>query len=503
MDKNISINNEHENYNNEFFRVQENLLQHVRNKDNYRTQQYKAYNKAHISKDYSSQNQRRLYFNECIFNQASFKHSGFTGSYFRKCIFKNCILDFAVFDNCYFNDCTFIFDKETKIPSASFCNSFFINSTLRNCYLHGCSLTGVSFDCTEFISCCLDDIIWENAKIMNCLFESVRLRNLNIEFVYFSKNRFINTKIPFASIPYAFNCIKYLLETEDDIYIDSATNEIGLSKKEYIEIIPDLIYFYSKTNNYFPLANIYASIGNLDESFSTIKKSVPFLVKLHEYRTLKYISQLMKFNNFSLTQKSEIYKLIKLNIYKQKLYQEDRFLNADLYLFEIRNNLLNDTEKAKVTFEMYTNIDNKSPEKLSLFLNDLETIFSEFKEEYHYIEYRHNSPYQFLLNIVSSPEEIVKIICVIYFVYLGIDKFYNHYLDTKQKRLSVKKTELEIKKLENEANQKNKTSIDKLKTISSDMSQKNIKINTIYHNVYNIDLTNLYGNDFQQYTNCK
>lgn len=503
MDNNISINNELENYNNEFFRVQENLLQHVWNKDNYRTHQYKAYNKAHFSKNYSSQNQRRSYFNECIFDKASFKHSGFTGSYFIKCIFKNCILDFAVFDNCYFNNCTFIFDKETKIPSASFCNSFFINSTFRNCYLHGCSLTGVCFDCSEFIICCLDDIIWENSKIMNCLFENVRLRNLNIEFVYFSKNHFINTKIPFASIPYAFNCIKYLLETEDDVYIDSATNEFGLSKKEYIEIIPDLIYFYSKTNNYFPLANIYAAIGNLDKSFLTIKKSVPFLVKLHEYRTLKYISQLMKYNDFSLSQKSEIYRLIKLNIYKQKLYQEDRFLNADLYLFEIRNNLLNDTEKAKVTFEIYTNIDNKSPEKLSLFLNDLETIFSEFKEESHYIEYRHNSPYQFLLNIISSPEEIVEIIGVIYFVYLGIDKFYNHYLDTKQKRLSVRKTELEIKNLESEINQKDKDSIDKLKSISSKLSQKNIKVDTIYHNVYNIDLTNSYGNDFQQYTNCK
>ncbi len=488
--------------NDRFTKSQTNLLKHVTNKDNYRTNQYKVFNNLSISKSYNSQNQRRSYFFDCIFNHASFRNCGLTGSYFIKCHFINCDLNFAIFDNCYFDNCTFEYNNAQKILSASFCGSIMKNSFFKKCVLDACSLTNISCYGTTFETCIFDNIIWENSKICGCIFNDVRLDNLNIEFVLFDGNTLINTHLPFASIPFSFKCIDYLRTTEDHVYIDSETNADGISKEQYLDLISDLICFYSFTNNYFPLANIYAAIGEIDKSFEAIKKSIHFLIKLHEYRTLKYMSQLMTLYDFSANQKNEVYQIITNELYLQSLSQEDKLLNADIYLFEIRNNLLNNTQNGYVTFEIYTNIPSCDSKTLAFFIEQVEELFLWCSiPNTHYLEYRHNSPYQFLLSVFSSPEGIVEFIGIIYLALLGMDKFYNKYLDTKQKRLNIEKTEQEIVKLRNEneaTNKKEKKT--ECANIYENIKEHSINISVIYHNVYNTDLTN-YGDGFQHFSN--
>ena len=127
--------------------------------------------------------------------------------------------------------------------------------------------------------------------------------------------------------------------------------------------------------------------------------------------------------------------------------QEDKLLNADIYLFEIRNNLLNDTQNGYVTFELYTDISSRDSKTLSYFIEQIERLFLLCSiPSTHYLEYRHNSPYQFLLSVFSSPAGIAEIIGIIYLALLGVDKFYNKYLDTKQKRLNLEKTKHTIRK---------------------------------------------------------
>lgn len=487
----------------EFLTAQKDLLVHVSNKDNYRTQQYKVYSGADIKKDFSSQNQRRSYFLNCTFNNSSFINCGLSGSYFINCNFENCEFNYSFFDNCFFRNCTFSFNKYENILSASFCNSIFINCTIHDCSFNSCSFTNVTFNNTVFERCCLNDIVWENAKIYFCKFDSVKLLNLNIEFVHFENNTFNNTVLPFASIPFSFKCIEYLISTEDNVRISSELNSEGITKDEYINsVIPQLICFYKYTNNYFPLANILVSIGKTNESFEIIKKSIPFLIRIHEYRTLKYISILMQNHNFTNKQKSDVYRLINHELYCQTLSQEDYWLNAEVYLFEIRNNLLNGPNKAYVTLELYTNINKDSTEKLNVLINKIESVFNCIKEnESHYIEYRHNSPFQFLITAFSSPEGILEIISIFYLSLLGIDKFYNKYLDIKQKRLDIQKTKLEIEDMRNKGD---KSSLDnqkkKIYNMHDELSENNIHVETIYHNVYNVNISE-YGTDFQHYTN--
>ena len=502
MDENLFIANELNPERQEFLIAQNKLLQHVSNKDNYREQQYKGFNNVNITKDFTSQNQRRSYFFECVFEKSIFKHTGFTGSYFIKCKFENCDLDFAVLDNCYFYDCEFYFDEFKTILAASFCNSALILSSFTNCTLQACSLTGINCEKSNFENCILDDIIWENAKIIDCNFNKVKLQNLNIEYVYFDNNHLVDTNLPFASIPFSFKCINYLIKTTDIVKIDSETSENGINKEEYFELLPSLICFYKNTNNYFPLANILASTGKINDAFEVIKNSIPFLVKLHEYRTIKYISELMKYKDFSLSQKNEIYQIITSTIFKQQLFKEDYFLKADLYLFEIRNNLLNEIMNPRVSFEIYTNIEYKSYDKLQLLLDKIEYILNYYRNtETHYIEYRHNSPFQLLINIISSPETLVEIISVLYFSLAGIDKLYNKYLDTKQKKLDIEKTQLEIDKLKNNNNSDVKLSESDLNNIYKELQTNSIKIKKIYHNVNNVNVSNNYGDSFQNYSN--
>lgn len=488
--------------NNKFTKSQTKLLMHVTNKDNYRANQYKVFNNLTISKNYDSQNQRRSYFFDCDFEQASFQNCGLTGSYFIKCRFIDCNLNFAIFDNCYFDNCTFEYNNYQKIQSASFCGSIIKDSFFSKCCLNACSLTNISCYGTTFKICVFDNIIWENSKIYGCIFNNVKLKNLNIEFVLFDSNTLINTHLPFASIPFCFKCLDYLMKTKDSVYINSELKEKGISKEEYLDLIPDFICFYSYTNNYFPLANIYAAIGEINKSFETIKKSIHFLIKLHEYRTLKYMSQLMTLYDFSVKQKNEIYQIITNELYLQSLSQEDKLLNADIYLYEIRNNLLNAPLNGYVTFELYTDISSENSKKLSFFIEKIENLFLLCAiPNTHYLEYRHNSPYQFFLSVFSSPTGIVEIIGIIYLALLGIDKFYNKYLDTKQKELSIKKTEQEILRLRNENQSRTKEEQRNECTNTYEaIKDQSINIGVIYHNVYNTDLTN-YGDGFQHYSN--
>ena len=489
---------------NEFLTAQKILLNHVNNKDNYRTNQYKVFSGLVISKSYESQNQRRSYFINCSFKNTSFKNSGFTGSYFINCCFHDCNFDFAILDNCYFDNCNFDNNSLHKILSTSFCGSVLKHSTFALCDFESCSLTSITCYDTKLGNCTFNNIIWENAKIYNCVFDNVLIKNTNIEYVYFYANTLINTTLPFASIPFSFKCLDYIFETSDDVRIDSKIKGNGISKEEYISLVPRLISFYKYTNNFFPLANLYAATGNLNFSYETIKRSISFLVKLHEYRTLKYISLMMTMYDFSIAQKNEIYKLIKSELYVQSVSNEDKLLNADVYLFEIRNNLLNDTTKGYVTFEFYTNIETAESTKLSFFIEKIEQLFYFFKNKTtHYIEYRHNSPYQFLLSVFSTPEGISEAIAIIYLSLLGIDRFLNKYLDYKQKMLDIRKTKEEIKKFQNENNKKKSNSIemnpnDEYIKIHNDIKDHSININSFYHNVYNINISN-FGEDFQHY----
>lgn len=490
--------------NQEFLQAQTVLSSHVYNKDNYRTNQYKIFSGSLIKKNYDSQNQRRSYFFECEFNNASFKNCGLTGSYFVNCTFKNCNMDFAIFDNCIFVNCIIEFNEQTEVMAASFCDSIFSNSTIKYCYFHSCSLTRIDVHGTSFNDCYMDDIIWEGSKFVDCSFNNIILENLNMEFVYIDNVTFNNTILPFASLPFAFKGIEYVINTTDDIKISSMIKSEGLSREEYVNLLPQFVNFYKYTNNYFPLANILIARNEMEQAFEVIKKAVFFLTKIHEYRTLKYFSILMRISDFTDRQKIEIYRLINNEFNK---ISDNQSSYATKYLYEIRDNLLNNRDDAYVTFEIDTNITSDNIINLNNFINKLELLFRNLSlSEKHYIEFRHNSPYQFFITAFADPESIILIISATYMALRGINKFYNVLLDNKQKKLNIKKTQLEINEMENIAHDYDKKFVEQIKSqkdksseIYNQLSDASIQVNYMNHNVYNT-IINISNSNFQQYS---
>lgn len=477
---------------NDFKESQAILRSYVANKDNYRTDQFKIISGAIIKKDYSSKNQRRSYYCDCIFENAVLKHSGFTGSVFLNCKFIDCNMDFCIFDSCIFENCEFVYNLNIEILGASFCRSIFRNTRIGNCYLHACFFTDAAFIDFKFTDCKIIDIIWENAIFRNSIFESVVLDNLNFEFVQFHNVHFIDTILPFATIPYIFNGIYYLLNTDDNVKIESEDPDNKnkyITKEEYITLLPHLIKFYTYTRNYFPLANILISQREYEKAFEIIKEGIPFIVRLREFRLLRYFSILMQLNEFQYQQKKEIYALINSETARCSLSAEE-YRNYNLYITEIRDNLLNQKNKPYLTVELSTNIGSEEYEKLTCIIEILEKLLKLVCIDTHYIEIRHNSPFEIFISIFSDIDNIIQILGYIYLAFTGYDYFYNKFLSYKKAKMDNEKESLEIEILKqtikkNKEKDHSAEDIDYCNKYLDVINKNEIVINHISHNIYN------------------
>jgi hypothetical protein len=214
---------------------------------------------------------------------------------------------------------------------------------------------------------------------------------------------------------------------------------------------------------------------------------------------------LMKISDFTSKQKSEIYELINSEINKQAMSSINTY-NSNVYLYEIRDNLLNSREKPYVTFEIYAELQGSS--KLFVLIDSIESMASSFgARSSHYIEFRHNSPYQFLLVFFSDAQNIATLIAMFYLAYKCYDKFHNDLLDRKQKQLNIEKTDEEIKQIRiknskhdsHEPQPNYEVLSEQAKMHLNDFAENGIIVGIINHNVYNVNINN-YGDNFQEFS---
>ena len=59
--------------------------------------------------------------------------------------------------------------------------------------------------------------------------------------------------------------------------------------KEYLALLPYFEKYYFKTEDFFPLANIYLSQGELDKAKSAILKGILFSITNNDFRQIKYL----------------------------------------------------------------------------------------------------------------------------------------------------------------------------------------------------------------------
>ena len=155
---------------------------------------------------------------------------------------------------------------------------------------------------------------WYALSVDLCLFNKTSFdktvfRNMNFEFAIFQEIHMNNMKLPFPTIPYIFGGLKYLKETNDNVFVTSqqCLSE-GLSKDEYLSLLDKLEIYYKNTNNYFPLANIYLSKDQIENSKSAIILGIERALMLHDLKLIENLTRLISFN--SLFNMSERYDLL-------------------------------------------------------------------------------------------------------------------------------------------------------------------------------------------------
>ncbi len=457
----------------DFEDIKNNLSLHVSNEFLFREDQVRAYSGITFNNtDWSSKNMRRIHFSDCKFFDVNFRSVGFTGSIFRNSDFIGGILDFAIFDECLFINCNF---NDSSMKASSFCKAEFVDCTMNQSQLDACFFTDVSFNGFVFHECQISDIIWENAKFSKCHFNNSTLQKLNFEFTYFIDIHFDHTSIPFASLPFVFGGLEYIFITKDEVFFKtihpSYKNQM-MSKKQYLELLPDLLMFYEKTSNFFPMANIYLSLGKMIEGITAIRNGLEFWFKLSNYKMMYYICDLTNTYNLSINDRKELYKTVeKCNSWILTNEKWDKQKRWNVQQYKMRECLLNSQSMPYVSLEFVTSINSDNYILIAEFMQTVETLLIP-PSCYFSLELRHNSPFSLLYTIFADETTLFNAIVGIITILGVCDQLYSNHIKSKIEKTKVK----------------NKLSQQEQETIKNKIEKNATNVN---YNFYNCNINNL------------
>lgn len=489
--------------NNELSHSLQRLNSNMQNKYYFRLNPFEIIKDSTIKENYYKKNRRNSYYINCSFVNCNFIEAGFASSIFVECEFLDCCFDFSNFQSCDFRKCkicstdemkeikgnTFmksvffecIFER-IKFNSTNFCNSVFNNGSILNC---------------KFNSCGLEDMV-----IKNSLMDSIRFSSQNFDYLRIENIITQNTVFPFPSMPCIIDGLKYVKETKDDVSFTSSENNQRLNKEEYLNYIPDFINYYKKIEDYFVLANIVLSLeNNINGAFSFILSGIEQSIKIHDFRKVRKYCNLLINENFNIQHKKVAYQTISDEISKLNFSESDKD-SYSIHLRELRNTLMNETDRPYLIINISTNIQETESDKIATFVAGLEDLISLScgKNEEHSIELRHNSDEQYFIQIVSDPMSLIIFLaalfeCVDYAIKFGkfLIKKIKKFIDNRKNSSFEDNNDL-VKLSDNDLTDKQ---IEYIKTAGTDKSltmeinntfiDNHIEIKGISHSMVNVN----------------
>ena len=492
----------------EVIAAQAELRKYAKNKDFFRIDQYKINIGTQISKDYSNLNQRRSFYSDCMFTKSNFTNTGFTGSLFSNCDFKDNVLRRTVFDSCNFRQCNFIrsANGNNVLEGTNFNNAVFVGCTFEGVVLDAGMASNAVFENISFKDCVFLGMLWESATFENVHFDNCQMKGLNFEQCVFENIHMNNIRLLFPTIPFIINGIKYLMETNDSVYISSANSPNGIMNKEdYLKLLPTLEKFYHGTQNYFPLANIYVAQEKYQNAYNAIIHGVRLAIQLRSFKSLRSFCLLLKtipvlepkHYNFA-------YECIQNEIGHQFFSSTDYYI-LSRYLGEVRQLLVSGRNGTVVGITIKTGISSDEYDKLGILISVLNLIIDyPSTNANNYIEIRHFSPYDIFCQITANPECIFSIIGIIYSGLLGIDTIYKKHKENIQEAIAEKqilaqieliKAQTEQIKIDNllkkqELEKQVQKNDEKIKQAQQIIYANQIIINNISHNIIDGSILN-------------
>ncbi len=422
----------------DFRNAKENLENNMKQKSFYREQQFFIFENGTVTSNSPGENLRRSYYRNAKFKRADLTNVGFSGSVFAHTDFFDCTINNTKLDFCEFDDCVFKNSSETELHHLNLNESIVCNGKFINLNLHGANFTNTIFENVEFEDCTWKSPCLEGSVFRNTTLNNVTLKKLNFEFSFFENIKLNNVRLPFPTIPYIFNGLSYLMHTSDSVKISSAASESGsISIDEYLNYIDDLIAFYTKTLNYFPLANILIAKGEYEQAYAAILLGIEFSMrKIRNFRLVYYYSKLLQITPvFSAEQRAIAYKKI-IDFSGAIDWRPIDYYNFSHNIDKIRNTLFNEKNDDFLTVNLNTSILCTEYDKLLCLYETIDSITRLIEKEKgtkitYYTEIRHNSPYEIFIKAFSDPDILSLLLDVVNIVFLGIG---SAVIDRKEKK---------------------------------------------------------------------
>lgn len=490
------------------------LNSHMRNKEHFRINPFEIFDNIVINnKDFSTKNKKQSYYSNCIFKSVNFTEAGFPSSVFIDCKFVDCKFEYSNFQFCDFRNCSFEYINPTEINCIIFTKSLFTNNTFKNIIFKSanfcdCVIFDSTFDDCKFISVATTQTLFQGV-----IFKRLKFRSQNFDFAIFNNIKMIDSVLPFPTIPFIFNGIKYLQETNDNILITSYDNKNSkmtrITKDEYLSLLDNLEIYYLKVKWYFPLANIYISRNQFKLGMEAILQGIKQAIIVKNFRILTfYCFLIINCRHYDYTDRKNIYYYIIKIINEVELSYIDT-TNLNFYINDIKNILLNESNNPCLNISLKTNIEENSYDKLSIFLESLDKLANQFSDDKlsYSITLRHGSPYD--ISLIINSLNIDTLILYLTGLYIminssitAIDKllnFYNKFLDTKIKKMQYD----ELKSKKNETKKLNDI-LEFSHNEKTMLKENNIIIISGNHNIINLNIqcpSDVINNSFENKNN--
>lgn len=339
-------------------------------------------------------------FSGSTFTNTDFIDNHITGNSFVCSIFKHFTLQSngsAEYKSNNFSQCYF--------ECSSFNSIVFSNSTWLNSEIYQSDITNC-----QIVSCTLEGTVFKKSILRN-----IMMGNANLDYMIIDDSKLIDVIFPFYQFAYIIGISKYLNETNSYNKFFFKAGEKIVDLNEYKNNIENLLYYYYERGEYFPICNLFYSIGDTDRAAEFLSIGISKALEQNDFRLIKHFCHLGKYYSLldyytTLDIKSKIDAYL-----KNKAFSENELNQALIKTSEI-NSLLNEksTGKTFLQIELQTNVDrndSNSQEKIENLISDCRFILQNpvFALDGHTISEINYCPITLALTILGAVANLATI----------------------------------------------------------------------------------------------
>jgi uncharacterized protein YjbI with pentapeptide repeats len=356
------------------------------------------------------------------------------------CRFKNSVFDssdgaFTRLHGCYLYDCTMIncdfrycdfekteFHQEDKpfiINGCNFSYGAFSGTTIENVTFSGCSFRQMQISETKFIDCSMRTSSIEQTTIKNTLFRNINFKAVGVRFCEFDNVAFDNVTFHILDLPKNIGLVEALENNSEHVKIEYGKKEI-VSLEYSLKLLGQLIPYYFTTKQFYQLINVFIISGRQSEIFPMLHEAFLFHISNNDFPSLLDLCNLIvRLNVLSNDQLQKCFAVIQKNVHPEKLpyYLKKSYA---MYIEDIKTKLVENPNNNPTAYILLkTNIESANDNEFPVLLRLIETnIENNAPNVISKIELSHNSPYEILIILTSTLQEILYL-CQMFYYALG------------------------------------------------------------------------------------